>query len=347
MTEHSEFTGDQRPIPSFQFSTENLDVEDQFEAWRDFIAPIAEVKKLSPLDGGYLAHMQAYNLGVLQMALINNALSYINYTDTDRRKYGIEDWSLTILTKGAMQFTSGDTTLNMTPGNMFVHSYTTPYSGSVQDMEILQIMLNRDEFCDVADDLDRMVDRHLTGPMSQILRDFLLSLASHADRLSIADIPAVTEAFTHLLKAVVRPNADTLEAARLPIAATKLAAAKRIINENLKSPDLTPDMLCARLGISRRQLVYIFERYGGVMKFISQRRLTACYKELATSNDKKRISTVAHAYGFNNLSSFYRQFQARYGFSPGEARAAWLSGHTLNESKGGTFTDWLMRADKT
>jgi AraC-like DNA-binding protein len=100
------------------------------------------------------------------------------------------------------------------------------------------------------------------------------------------------------------------------------------------------------MGISRRQLYYIFEQHGGVMKFIGQRRLAACYGALVTLTEKRMISSIAYEYGFTNLSSFYRQFQARYGFSPGEARSAWLNGHTPRRTTGGSFADWLSRTDE-
>ncbi|PRD40370.1 hypothetical protein C5748_27390 [Phyllobacterium phragmitis] len=260
------------------------------------------------------------------------------------RQFGMEHWSLNLITEGGISYASGNG-LKGSSGDMYLHSYASPFSGAAQNLGLLHVMLNRDNFYDVADALDRMVDQTLAGPMSAILRNFLISLGNHANGLGIAEIPAVNEAFAHLLKATVRPNADALEAARMPIAATQFAMARRIINDNLKSPDLTPDMICSRMGISRRQLFYIFEQHGGVMRFITQRRLAACYGALVTSTDKKRIGSVAYEYGFTNLSSFYRQFQARFGFRPSEARSAWLNGHTVRKTTDGSFADWLLRAD--
>lgn len=89
-----------------------------------------------------------------------------------------------------------------------------------------------------------------------------------------------------------------------------------MINAQLHSSELSSDLICARVGISRRQLYYLYKGHGGVMKYITQRRLGACYRALVNPSNKQRISTVAYAHGFTHHSTFYRQFQARYGFSP-------------------------------
>lgn len=135
----------------------------------------------------------------------------------------------------------------------------------------------------------------------------------------------MSDAFGHLIRAMVHQTPTTFEAARVPIAAAQFDRVRRFINKNLKSPDLTPETICASLGISRRQLYYLFERHGGVASFIRNRRLSGCYNALTRSTDRKLISSVASEYGFTNLPSFYRQFYARYGFNPSDARSSWLS----------------------
>lgn len=308
------------------------------------MAPLSDIERLAPASAGYRGRALIYDLGPFQLASFDMDPAAFNYTKKHMRQSGMEHWSLNFINKGSIGYASGNG-LKAEAGEMYFHSYASPFSGTAQNLGMLHLMLNRDEFFDIADVLDKLVDRNLPGAMSPILRDFLSSISNHASGLGLAEIPAVNEAFAQLLRATVRSSGDTLEAARLPIAATQFALAKRIINENLKSPDLTPDMLCARMGISRRQLFYIFEKHGGVMKFISQRRLAACYNVLVTRTEKKLVSSIAYEYGFTNLPSFYRQFQERYGFSPGEARSARLDGHTPKRTNSGSFADWLLRTD--
>jgi AraC-like DNA-binding protein len=98
--------------------------------------------------------------------------------------------------------------------------------------------------------------------------------------------------------------------------------------------------------MSRRQLYYLFERHGGVASFIRKRRLAACYNQLKEVTEKNAIGSIAYEYGFTNLSSFYRQFQAQYGLRPSEVRSAWLSGHKPGTTKAATFAEWLLGRDE-
>ena len=344
LTEHVARTEDRKPIPSLQFSTESFEPREQFEVWRDLMAPMADVELPAAAGIGFRARAQAYDLGAFHLFSFDTDPAAFIRTDEHVRKSGIDHWCLSIVNKGDLEIVPGSRQ-SATTGDMLLQTYTAPFSGVVGGEGLSCLFLNRDDFCGDADALDAIAGQNMAGPMSPILRGFIVSLENQANRLSAAEIPAVNEAFAHLLKATVRPNADTLEAARMPIAATQFAVARRIIDGHLKSPDLTPDMICARMGVSRRQLYYIFQPHGGVMKFITQRRLAACHNALVARAGKKLVSSVAYAYGFTHLSSFYRQFQARYGFRPGEARSAWLDGHALRKATDGTFADWLARAD--
>ena len=345
MTEHPVRAGDRKPIPSLQFSTESIEAKEQFEVWRDLMAPMADVELPAAAGIGFRASAQAYDLGAFHLFSFDTDPAAFIRTDEHVRKSGIDHWCLSIVNKGDLEIVPGSRQ-SATTGDMLLQTYAAPFSGVVGGDGLSCVFLSRDDFSDDADELDGMAGENLAGPMSPILRGFIVSLENQANRLSAAEIPAVSEAFSHLLKATVRPNADTLEAARSPIAATQFALARRLIDGNLKSPDLTPDMICFRMGVSRRQLYYIFQPHGGVMKFITQRRLAACHNALVAQAGKKRVSSVAYEYGFTHLSSFYRQFQARYGFRPGEARSAWLHGHMLRKTTGDTFADWLARTDE-
>ncbi len=264
-------------------------------------------------------------------------------TKAHERKYGIDHWCLSFVGQGQLMV-EPDESPGVLKGDMLLQTYASSFTGFVGGNQISSMFLKRDDFGEYASQLDSQTDQNLAGPVAVILREFLVSLRNQAGRLHASDVPAINDAFANLLKAVITPNADTLQAATAPMSATQLTMARRIINMNPKSPDLTPDLLCARLGISRRQLFYIFEPFGGVMKYITQRRLAACYNEIVRQSGHKMISTIAYEFGFTNLSSFYRQFHARYGIRPGEARAAWLEAQSKpGRSAAGTVTDGLLK----
>lgn len=337
---------DEPLIPCFELSTETVADKDQFELWYDFIAPIADVRLPDGSGKGFRSRVKLHDFGAMHLTLVETDDVIFDRTSSLIRKYGIDHWALNFLDGGNLEVRP-EAQPHAETGEMRLVSFGRPFSGLVGGSGVSCMYLSRDGFADMAELLDSMIDRNLSGPMGGLLRDFMVSIGARADSLSASEAPTITAAFAQLLKAVMMPNAETLDQARIPIAATQFDMARRIIEANLKSPDLCADMLCARLSVSRRQLYYVFEPYGGVSKFITQRRLAACYTVLAQQGEKQPISAVAFEHGFTNLSSFYRQFQARYGFSPGETRTAWLNGHRADRARGETFADWLLRTGET
>jgi AraC-like DNA-binding protein len=332
---------DSRLIPSLKFSTETVRKEEQFDAW---VArnSMAELKAIALPSEGFEASSASYHLGRLQLTSFQLAPMDLNYTRNAQRRAGLDHWCLSAVTKGPVGYENGDNEVMVSPGHLLLHSYADPFSGVMEHTHYSSLFFARDDFWDIAEHLERGAHQLVQGPMAQIVRDFMLSMVARADGLTMADASALNDAFASLIRALVTNNPTAVEAAKAPIAAAQFDRARRYINANLKMPGLTPDSVCTNVGVSRRQLFYLFERHGGVATYIRNRRLAACYSALARAEDGKQISSVAYEYGFTNVSSFYRQFAARYGFRPGEARAAARSGQ-LPAREQATFLDWLQR----
>lgn len=330
-----------RLVPSLKFTTETVRKEEQFDAWAASNS-MAELKAIAPPSEGFKASSASYHLGRLQLTSFELAPMNLDYTRNAQRRVGLDHWCLSTVTKGPVGYENSDNEIAVAPGHLLLHSYADPFSGVMENTHYSSLFFARDDFWDIAEHLDRGAHQLVQGPMAQIVRDFMLSMIARADGLTMADAPALNDAFGNLIRALVINNPTALEAAKAPIAAAQFDRARRFINANLKTPGLTPDAVCANIGVSRRQLFYLFEQHGGVATYIRNRRLAACYAALAKAEDGKQVSSVAYDYGFTNVSSFYRQFAARYGFGPGEARAAARSGHfpTVTDI---TFVDWLQR----
>jgi AraC-like DNA-binding protein len=334
---------ERKPITGFKFSTESFRKQDQFDAWCEFTSSMCDLEAIAPPKKGFIASAESYHLGSLLLTSFQLSPMKFDYTKDIIRRSNFDHWCLSVVTKGTVAAGSADRGFNAAAGGTVLHSYATPFSGRMEVTNYSGLFFSRDEFWDVANELDSAAHQQVGGPMSHIVGDFLASLQSRAHELTMQEAVAVNEAFGHLLRAMVHQTPTSFEAARVPIAAAQFDRARRFINQNLKSPGLSPHAICASLGVSRRQLYYLFEQHGGVMTFIRNRRLSACYDLLTKPTDRKLISTIAYEYGFINLSSFYRQFHARYGFNPGEARSAWSSGLTFATRGDNTFVDWLLR----
>src|SRR5690606_34135743 len=91
------------------------------------------------------------------------------------------------------------------------------------------------------------------------------------------------------------------------------------IDANLGDPDLGPDMLACKFGISRTWLYRIFAGSGGIKRCIRDKRLDAAFRDLCESPDR-RVIDVAYHRGFSTERQFQRAFLQRFGSTPSEVR---------------------------
>jgi len=74
--------------------------------------------------------------------------------------------------------------------------------------------------------------------------------------------------------------------------------------------------------MSVRTLHLLFEPTGtSFARHVLRSRLEECRAALLAS-PARAVTDIAFAWGFNNLSSFHRAFQAAFGMAPGDLRAS-------------------------
>jgi AraC-like DNA-binding protein len=108
-----------------------------------------------------------------------------------------------------------------------------------------------------------------------------------------------------------------------------LERAKRTIQTHLRSPQLQPSMLCRVLGISRSQLYRLFERTGGVVRYIQRERLLSIHALLSDPKSQRSIAAIAGDFCFADASSFGRAFRLEFGHSASDVRSAARAGILL------------------
>lgn len=334
-------------IPCQKFSTRSFRAEEQFSAWNEFTTRMCELRPQAPAEEGFRATGISYQFGSLQLTTFSIDPVRCDYTADNIRKLHIDHWCLGMRKRGRINYQARFDDVSLRRGDLLLYSYAAPFSAMLDGATYSNVFISRDEFWDIADKIDGAVHSPVKGALSQIVVDFITMVEERADEFTLDDAPAIQQTLSDLLRAMFKATPDAMEAAREPIAAVQLNRARRFIHDNLTSPDLSPDVICANIGVSRRQLFYLFERHGGVTAYIRGRRLAACLKALRETDEKKRISSVAFQHGFTSLSSFNRQFSARYGFAPSDARSAGQSSEIdrlLKQDHG--FANWLLLAGR-
>ena len=147
---------------------------------------------------------------------------------------------------------------------------------------------------------------------------YLDALTRHWDDIPEAAMNTVADTLARLIGIACGAAAEQPDAMR----AGRLTQAKRHIDRHLADPDLSPTSVAAALGIGVRTLHLLFEPTGvSFTRHVLRRRLEECRTALL-SCPTRPVTDIAFGWGFSNLSTFYRAFQATFGMRPGDLRAA-------------------------
>ena len=118
------------------------------------------------------------------------------------------------------------------------------------------------------------------------------------------------------------------------------------IGRNLEDPNLSPERVCRELGISRTVLYREFQEEGGVIKFITDRRLDRCFAALmATTGGRGAVRRVAERWGFHHAGNFHRSFRHRFGMAPSDCLQQ--DSPRVSPTDGGTYHpvhEWMRDA---
>jgi len=110
----------------------------------------------------------------------------------------------------------------------------------------------------------------------------------------------------------------------------KLGRADDFLSLSLKAaidrdPNATRDSIAAAAGVSVRHANRLLALEGtSIQRLLTERRLSKC-REAIENQRHRRISDIAYAYGFRDLSHFGRAFKSRFGLTPSDYRAAFDS----------------------
>ena len=117
-----------------------------------------------------------------------------------------------------------------------------------------------------------------------------------------------------------RMTTSAASAQRGGMRAVRLKAVRMILERRFTEPDFSAQKLGAAAGLSERYVNELLYEAGAsfTMRLLELRLRKAA--ELLASPSERRISEIAFACGFNDLSYFNRCFRRRFGLTPSAAR---------------------------
>lgn len=299
-----------------RFSTGILAESDARRAYRDWLDGILDTEFLAPftaeLDAFRLEQFSVLRLTASARRSIRTAarIAYDRYDSV-----GVQ-----YVLAGRATGDANGRAVASEPGGVMVLDYGQPFT--VTDLEprtVINIAVSRAAFPAARTPPATLHGAVLTGASAQPLAAFLHSLAASLDTLPASTGPVLARVFADLLVVALsdldvhKPN-DRDEQA--------IQRAERLVDEHIGAPHLDPGWLAGRLNLSRAEIYTVFDRFGGVARFIMARRLGAARAALENPADTRRIGAIAYALGFSSEAYFSRAFRTAFGITATQARRA-------------------------
>jgi AraC-like DNA-binding protein len=222
--------------------------------------------------------------------------------------------------------------LDLAPGQMVLLSVDEPAQllhltgGDRWSIRVSQKLLG--EIC-------RNVDDKLAQPIgasSELTRLLLQQLETaqlFASELDAAANYTMAQHIFDLMALCIRADVDATHLAQhRGLAAARFNAIKDDILSNLAQPGLGLAQVAANNRLSTRYIQHLFEQSGtSFTGFVLEQRLLLAHRLLREPKSRRRkISDIAAAAGFSDVSYFNRAFKARFGTTPSDVRNSVVAG---------------------
>jgi AraC-like DNA-binding protein len=298
----------------------------EFEFLRSGLAPLYALDAPSAqARTSFGAKMTSYQFADIALATSRASAATFERTKQTIARSSVDNIGLVLYSKGGAHLDVEGRSADVHPGDVCILDMTRPSALRAPEFNNLSLVLPRALIEPHLADLDRLHGLILNGasPLNAMLVSHLRTLQAQAPALSVSDAGAATQGAIALIAAFAGASADGRDTIRNAAVAMSAQAARRTIEASLHDPELGPDFICKRLGMSRAKLYRLFEPEGGVGHYILQRRMTRAYRNIIDpACAHERIGTIAARCGFSNASVFSRAFRQAHGASPTELRDA-------------------------
>ncbi len=320
----------------FHFSTDLYPERERLDGWQEEFARRVIMADVSRLDGGtgaFAAHVAGQHLG--KVLFTSNWGSPVAFA-RDRKQAADGDDDLTFLVnrKGPMRLLQrGETVMQDGCGALLVdHGRPFELRAGESAAEAAAPVPPRWVYAYAIPRRALLAAAPQAGTRALAPNPaFLDYLIRYSEKMLGPDAPAhpaltqsVGDHLFDMLVLLTGGSKDATEQAQQRgLRAARLSAILDFIGDNLADPALDRDMIAAAHGIGTRYVSRLMEEHGETLSHhVLRLRLDKAAALLADPASRgRRVSDIAYACGFSDLSYFNRAFRRRFGLSPTAYRA--------------------------
>ncbi len=339
-------------VPDSHFTTVGIETSDRFEAWEDSISVLFDVAPIElkqiPIFGG---DVKSFMLDTMMLSKCSSNIQFFERSLQTIARDGMDHIMIQYYLEGGNCIYTKNSEKTTKPGDIQILDMTQPVKTQTYNQMNRSSSLEVDKFTNISlfiarDKLDEllpcveMLHQHIIPagtPINTILRTYINSLYDNASCMTNDEAEALVKPTAELIASSVNSLGLFNEPDRqLDMAA--IIAVKKFIRDNLANPQLTPDFIAHKLGMSRSSLFRLCKPLGGVLNFIRSRRLLIARDMLRHSSGSGYVKNICYSTGFTNPTSFARAYKQRFGYSPTETREMFSATAERSSINSGTTT---------
>lgn len=326
----------------------------EFDLWRGGMSPLFALDAAdAEARSSFAVQMTSYQFADVAIVSGRSSAATFERTAPLIARSGVDNISLVVYAEGGCAFDAEGRAAEVRAGDVCFLDLSRPSSLRSPNYESLTLILPRDALQPYLADLDGLHGRVLQkkNPLNAMLVGHLQTLFAEASALSLADGRAAVNGTAALIAAFAGPSANGRDVIARSESAASMVSFRRFIEANLHDPELGPEFICRKLGVSRAKLYRTFEPMGGVSSYIQQRRLGRAHQLITDpAHAHQRIGVIAARCGFGSISVFSRAFRQAFGLPPTEMREALERAEFADvvfsgEAGFGTMSRWLLGLD--
>jgi len=303
------------------YSTKKIVSTARAETWREFISEtFVELDCNGMSKEDFFGELRARSVGSLGISAITTDAYDVFRTKESISKATTDDFLVSVQTKGSSVIRQLGREAVLNPGDFTIYDSTVPYHLHFANrLSQIVVQVPREllkEHLGVPEALTALPVKGSSG-IAQITTKFASTAFQQSLDLNDANQEQIARTFLELLSTSLRENQNAPVRQRSN-RATQLIRIKRFIDERLKDPSLTPQIVAAAHSITVRYLQILFENEGiSPSRYIWDQRLNKAKLDLANpALSHKSISEVCFTWAFSDTAHFSRAFKTKFGMSP-------------------------------
>jgi len=301
------------------WSTDTIDERERFSYWRDMICnTLFSISPEAPSEC-FSARLKVRNCGPLRFAVCQSTSYEIIRTSHDIARAPSDHYTIYLQVRGQTAIHQRGESISFQRSDIVMSDCRQPFRAS----------LSNDGCRAVA-----VVPRTLVNSRAPWLRHRALYKFSNSHFLDLARrhiVRLVSGNLNELESNLLTENLCNLlaltSADDVPLdrqqPELQLEALLAYCQQNLHLPELSPQFVARRFGLSVRTVHLRFQKIEQTFgQWLLEARHDACSRALQHPLQRtSSISQIAYGCGFNDLSHFNKTFRARFGMSPSEWRS--------------------------